>query len=255
MKKSDKKNIFIGRRIFLFILLLSADLVFAQKEFLERFPEDQHFYVGGKTFLMKEMVNIVKEKGLSPCANSNENYIQKLLIYEDGRAVFVKDEDTANIQANRCAYEFGRKVLSNVPKKWLPAKENGKMISAIAYVEISPFYLYNSKPNPKDNIYTFPKLKKGNYYNNEVSRIMSSHIHKNESKQSSLSFIVNELGDIEDVKIFGDYTDLQKRDISRDVMKIKGQWIPATYNNIPIKYLVRQKFSQEFDFESARNLQ
>ncbi|WP_156104429.1 hypothetical protein [Chryseobacterium populi] len=177
----------------------------------------------------------------------------KILVYADASISYVKDFDSLNIEKKKCAFDFGRKLIPYL-KRWVPAKEDDKFVGAIANVEINPFLLYYSKDDPKDNIFTYPEFKKGlPAFSYEVRRIFEQKIRKNEDRYGSFSFTINEKGIMEDIKVEGEYTDQEKKQLASDLSKIKGEWNPASYNGIPRKYTLRQSVTQQFDIKTEHN--
>lgn len=237
------------KKILLFITFFATKLIFAQNEVLDKYPYGQDFYVGGVNQLTKEMVMVVKEKKLLPCEKSEERYNVQILVHENSTINYVKDFDTLEIQKNKCAFDFSRKIIPHL-KKWMPAKVNGKFIGAIAKFEINPFYLVNSKDDPSKNEKKGPTFKKGiKAFGFEVKSIFERFVKKNEDKRALLTFVVNENGEMEDFKIEGDFFDYEKKDIINSMSRIKGKWNPATFNNIPIRAKITQPIFQQFDLQ------
>lgn len=241
------------RRLLLLLLLGLMDILYAQTGVLERYPYGQDFYGGGMNQLKKEMVKIVKEQNLMPCNESYEKYSMPIVVYENATVSYVKDFDTLEIQRNKCAFDFGRKIIPYL-KRWMPAKENGKFVAAITKIEIYPFFLINSKEDPSKNEIKNPAYIKGqSRFNDEVASIFSRKISRNEDKRSFLIFIVNEKGEMEDFKVLGRYAESEKNDIIKELSKIKGKWTPATFNGIPLKYRLILPLAQEFDLQMKIN--
>lgn len=237
------------KKFLLFIIFFTTKLIFAQNEVLDKYPYGQDFYAGGVNQLNKEMVKVVKEKKLLPCEKSEERYNVQILVHENSTIHYVKDFDTVEIQKNKCAFDFSRKIIPRL-KNWMPAKVNGKSIEAIAKIEINPFYLVNSKDDPSKNEKKGPTFKKGiKAFGFEVKSIFERFIKKNEDKGVLLTFVVNENGEMEDFKIEGDFFDYEKKEIINSLSKIKGKWNPATFNNIPIRAKVSQPIFQQFDLQ------
>ncbi|MFS4472719.1 hypothetical protein [Chryseobacterium sp. T20] len=196
------------------------------------------------------MVKVVKEQKLLPCEKSEERYNVQILVYENSTINYVKDFDTVDIQKNKCAFDFSRKIIPHL-KRWMPAKVNGKFIGAITKIEINPFYLVNSNDDPSKNKRKNPTFKKGiEAFGFEIKSIFERYIVKNEDKRTVLTFIVNEKGEMENFVIEGDFSDFDKKSIINSLSKIKGKWNPATFNNIPIRARIKQPVFQEFDFRT-----
>ncbi|WP_426481396.1 hypothetical protein [Chryseobacterium sp. R2ACT005] len=238
------------KKILLLIAFFTVKLIFAQKEVLDQYPRGQDFYAGGFNQLNKEMVKIVKEQKLLPCEKSEERYNIQILVYENSTISYVKDFDTVEIQKNKCAFDFSRKIIPHL-KRWMPAKGNGKFVAAITKIEINPFYLVNSYDDPSKNKKENPTFKKGiEAFGLEVKSIFEKYIKKNEDKRASVTFVVNENGGMEDFNLEGDFSDFDKKDIINSLSRMKGKWNPATYNNIPIRTKIRQPIFQQFDLQT-----
>jgi hypothetical protein len=240
----------LGRKFLLIICCVFVNLAFAQKEVLNSYPPGQDFYAGGGYQLFIEMVKIVKEHDLPPCENRGERYDLKILIYENSTISYVKDFDSIEIQKNKCAFDLSRKIIPHL-KRWVPAKEEGKFVAAIAKININPLYLHYSKDDPRKNEENMPTFKKGmQAFGVEVKSIFEKKIKRNEDKRTFLKFAVNENGDMEDFQIQGSYTDSEKKEIINQLSKIKGKWNPATFNGLPFKYWLRQPITQNFDIQT-----
>lgn len=148
------------RNILLQASFCCINRAYAQIEVLDRYPFGQDFYAGGLNQLNKEMVKIFKDQKLQPCERTEERYNVQIIIYEDSKISYVKDFDTLEVQKNKCAFDLSRKIFPYL-KRWMPAKENGKVIAAITKIEIKPFYLYHSKEDPAKNETKSPSFKKG----------------------------------------------------------------------------------------------
>ncbi|WBV55062.1 hypothetical protein PFY10_12520 [Chryseobacterium daecheongense] len=235
---------------FLFFLSITiCNLFYCQQEVLESYPAGQFFYIGGPNALHKQMIQIVKDKSLMLCPKTDEVYTMKILVNPDASIKYVKDFDTLNIEKNKCAFNFGRKLVPYL-KNWKSAKEGDKFVGAIITLKIDPFFLYYSKDDVKDNVSTQPIFKKGmDVFSSEVIEIFQQRIKRNEDRNSSFTFVINEKGIIEDVNIEGDYSEEDKRQLISDIKRIKGTWIPATFNGIPIKRKLRQPLIQKFEFK------
>ena len=235
------------KKLLLLSLLFLIKNLYCQIEVLESYPYGQNFYVGGIYQLNKEMVQIVKAQKLLPC-EKGEKYSVKVIVYDNSTINYVKDFDTLEIKKNKCAFDFSRQLFPYL-KKWMPAKENGKFVAAIAKIDVMPFYLFHSKDDPKDNVMKNPTFKKGiEAFGFEVKSIFERYIKRNEDKRVSLTFVVTENGEMEDFKIEGDFSENDKKSIISSLSRIKGKWNPATFNNIPYRARMRQPVTQQFDW-------
>lgn len=244
-------------KIYMFVLMcfIYFNQLSAQRHIYETYPAGQEFYEGGLKALNKEIVKIVKENNLSPCA-VGQTYNVPIIVDEYSKISYVKDFDTLIINRNRCAFDYSRKIIPHL-KKWVSAKVNQQSVSAIAKVKIEPFYLYYSKDNPEENVFVNPiygdKRNGLTAFQQQISSVFEKRVKANEDKITYLIFVVNTNGGMEDFVIEGDYTDNQKRDIIRDLSRIKSKWIPGKFNDIPVKMRMRQPIRQNFDFEVEKN--
>lgn len=219
---------------------------YAQLEVLENYPKGQYFYIGGPGELDKDMIKAVKNSVMSPCDKKDEKYVVKILIKADLTINYVKDFDTVNINKNKCAYDFSRKIMPSL-KRWIPAKEGGIPVGAIVDVLIDPFFLYYSKEDPKDNKKTSAEFKKGKKnFAFQIESIAEKYINLNQDKKTFITFVINEEGIMEDFVVVGDYSDLEKQNMIRDLSRISGGWEPASFNDIPVKSKINQFIRQEF---------
>lgn len=237
-------------KIFLLcICIVPTVLINAQIEVLDKYPYGQDFYAGGRNQLNKEMVKVVKEQKLLSCEKSEEQYDIQILVNKDSSINYVKDFDSVKINNNKCAFDFSRKIIPYL-KRWIPAKENGSYVAAIATISIQPFYLYHSKDDPSKNESKSPTYKRGmENFSEEIKSIFQDKLRKNENRSIELIFTVNEYGDMQDFIVTGDFSERDKKDVIRSLSKIKGKWNPATFNGIALRTKLRQPITQYFDFQ------
>jgi len=237
------------KKFFILILLGFINVLFAQKEVLDKYPPGQDFYAGGISELNKEMIKIVKEQNILPCEKSQEAYLVKILVNEDSTLDYVKDFDTIEIEKNKCAFSFGRKIIPFL-KGWVPAKYKDNNIAAIATIMINPFFLYHSKTDPDENKKSAAVYKKGfTAFENEVRDVFEKNIRENEDKTGFLTFFVNEEGGMEDFVLTGKFSESDKKEILKGLSRIKGKWIPAMFNDSPLKSKISIPLAQNFDME------
>lgn len=233
----------MSRKIFLLILFVLYNLLQAQQleEVLGSYPKGQDFYKGGPKSLFIEMKGIIFEQNLKPCLNSEETYALPVIVKPDSTISFVKDFDSVNIAKNKCAYYMGRKIVPHL-KNWVPARENNVNVSAITEILIYPFFLENFNTDIKKNIITQVKHSKGSeYFAREVRYIFFKEIGENDGRLSTLVFTITEGGNMEDLYVEGpNLTEINKKNIIRKVLQIKGKWTPATLNGVPFKEKYRQ---------------
>jgi hypothetical protein len=238
----------------LFIFTILSSIIRAQSQVYEEYPAGQYFYKGGSLEFHKDIKRIIETQKLLPCENTEEKYTIPVIVRADETITFIKYSDSVEITKNKCAYDFGRKLIPFL-KNWQSATIDNKNVSAIVEIVIDPFFLFHSKEDPKYNQLKQPKYKKGmQSFNYELTKIFESYINENENKFTNITFLVNEKGFMENFIIEGEYSDSEKRSIIRDLSKIKGQWEPGTFNGIPRKFKLRQPIRQNFDlnYENKR---
>lgn len=221
---------------------------------LESYPRGQLFYLGGYNGMQAEMIKLVKDKKFSPCSRTDEVYYVKVLIRPDASISYVKDFDTVDIQKNKCAFDFSRKIIPHL-ENWIPAKIDGQAVKAIVSIKIDPFFLYYSKDDPQKNIYKNPRFKKGlNVFSSKIAEVFERSIQRNEDNRTVVRFVVNEKGLMEDFEILGNYSEVEKRNIITDLSQMKGEWEPATFNDIPRKTRMSQPIIQAFSLELEKEM-
>lgn len=233
------------RKIFLLTFIVMANTLYSQRNVLDSYPYQQNFYVGGLDGLKREMVKIVKEQNILPCERSDEKYTIEVLVNEDSSINYIRNSDTLMVHNNKCAFDISLKVISYL-KEWIPAKVNNVNVAAIAKIKIDPFQLYHSKEDPSKNEIKRPVYKKGM----EDFEYRLGVIFKDKMKVDEhikVDFTVNEAGIIENVKITGEYSDIEKRNLGREISQTIKGWIPATFNGIPIKSTVGVPISRPKD--------
>lgn len=233
------------RNFIFFILLLAFNFNQAQTETLERFPLGQDFYVRGRLGILQDMSKIAKDLNLEACENTDANIQIDILVYPDATIKYVKMPDEDYIENNRCAYDFGKKIIPHL-SRWLPAKLNGESVLAMTKVIVDPFMIVHSKENVSENIVVEPQFKGGlSLFQKQIQGLFYKAKFSDAKQVRSISFTVNQNGAMENFEIDGDY-DAQKKDLLiAELLKIKGTWEPGTFNGIPKSF----KFNQKITFE------
>lgn len=225
-----------------FIILLSLIILsnsYNAQDVLGRYPLNQHPYIGGQVALDKDLVAVFKDLGLTDCPTEQE-YVMSVLVEADSSIKFIKDFDSINVDKNKCAFDIGKKVIPNL-KRWLAASIDGKFYPAIAKIVISPLVLSNSKDNPKDNVTVNPTIKGGiDAFSKIVYNIFYNLPEVDFAERSSISFIVDATGKMKDIVVLGNHSPKEKKDIIRDLERLKLKWIPGSFNGIPKSFRMMQ---------------
>ena len=232
-------------RIKLFlILLLSGFFSLSDAQILNEYPEGKDFYAGGINALSADVLQAIKLADLKPCANKEEIYTISVLVNPDSKINLVKDFDTLNIQKNKCAFEFSKKLLPHL-KKWQPAKVDDLPVKAVATFTVKPADLFYTE---KNEISTAPEFPKGLHnFRMIVKDIFEKSLKHNKYGRTELTFVVGLAGNIEDVLVKGDYNERERKQLIHEITNIKERWKPATVDGQPVKYRMKMIVSQEFD--------
>ena len=236
------------RKIFLFSILSLFLKVNAQglADYVI-FPSEQEFYRGGKTMLDDEIQKLLKDYNLQPCED-DQSYTASVLVREDGTAFFVKDFDSANVARNKCAYDMFRKVLPHL-KGWVPAEVGGKPTAAIAEVRFIPADHFEEKRFHPNEFTKQPEFPGGfAAFQKEFGKNFNTKSVDSDAKTISIqvSFDVNELGKMENIKVTGDHNwDLAVAAVAA-VQRITMRWKPAEVNGKAVKASMRLPISMRF---------
>ena len=60
------------------------------------------------------------------------------------------------------------------------------------------------------------------------------------AERSSISFIVDATGKMKDIVVLGNHSPKEKKDIIRDLERLKLKWIPGSFNGIPKSFRMKQ---------------
>ncbi|MBP0613178.1 energy transducer TonB [Chryseobacterium sp. cx-311] len=236
-------------KLYLFFILILFVKVSAQGQAdYGVFPQEQEFYRGGKIKLFDKIRTLLKDHNLQPCEDDQQFYTASVLIRENATAVFVKDFDSANIARNRCAYDMFRKVLPHL-KGWVPAEVGGKPTAAIAEVRFIPADHFEEKRFHPNEFTKQPEFPGGfAAFQKEFGKNFNSKSVDSDAKTISIqvSFDVNELGKMENIKVTGDHNwDLAVAAVAA-VQRITMRWKPAEVNGKAVKASMRLPISMRF---------
>lgn len=224
---------------FLLIFVSFFAYNFNAQDVLGHYPLNQHPYVGGQDALDKDLVAVFKDLSLTDCP-TQEEYEMPVLVEADSSIKFVKDFDSINVNKNKCAFDIGRKLVPNL-KRWLAARIDGKFYPAIARIKIVPYFLANSKENPKDNIITSPTIKGGiSVFSEKIHQLFSRLPSVKETQEIVLGFVVDENGKMKDFEILDNYQQKGKEKLISDLEKLNVKWIPGSFNAKPKSFKMRQ---------------
>lgn len=165
----------------------------------------------------------------------------------------IKDNDTANIAKNKCAYDVSMGIIKNL-KHWKPAEVKGLKIGAITEFIIYPKDLmgnYKTGYNPYAYVLSaqYPDGNKKfhkDFHDNFMSIFSDYHING----EVNLEFYISEEGHIINPRIYPPIDNKSfNTDFMRTLARLKKIWKPALYSNIPIKQRIAfpVKFSVDFN--------
>ncbi|MCT2408372.1 hypothetical protein NZD88_12545 [Chryseobacterium antibioticum] len=239
------------RILFLLLAIFSSQIIYAQMTVLEDYPKDQYFYEGGAVDFYKEMHEYLINNKLKECGEK-EIYQPRIIITKEAGVKLVKDNDTANIAKNKCAYNLSKEVIKNL-KHWNPAEVKGNKMGAVTEFVFYPKDLmsnykqgYNADAFIQSAQYPDGLKKfKSDFHDNFMSLFADYHING----EINLEIYVSGEGHITNPRIYPE-VDNKNFNISflRTLSRLKKTWKPAFYSNIPIKQklVFPMKFSVEF---------
>ncbi|UZT96198.1 hypothetical protein ODZ84_13280 [Chryseobacterium fluminis] len=240
----------------LFFFSIFSCCLYAQNQIYDGYPKGQFYYKGGELALLKEIKKIIISQNIQVCTNKEEKYVIPVIINNDASINFIKFSDSINIANNKCAYEFGMKIIPHL-KNWEPAIIKNEKIRAIAEIEFHPFFLYYTNEDLRKNKMTEPEYSKGlKKFRDEVTDVLSRSLIKNENNSSMLVFSIDDNGDLTDVAIIDSkLNERDRKELAYRITKIGGKWKPATFNGVSFKKDLRISLRQEFSFEPERERQ
>lgn len=243
------------KNVLFFIFFLSFNLIHSQ-QIIELYSASEPYYSNGNEGLLLDMIKVAKDNEMQPCPIEQE-YSPSVLVNVNSKIKFVQDFDSLNIAKNKCAFDFTKKMLPHL-KNWQVLNRKGTNYPAIAKFKVQPFFIYHSETDPKKNKTTFPVFPKGiNKFRQYVGDIFSRELKDNKRTSYSLTFVIDENGDMKDIDILVYPVEKMKNkdDLIRQILKIAGKWKPATFNNVNIKYSMRLPLLQEFDMSWEKRIQ
>lgn len=208
-------------------------------DIIDGYPTSQFFYEKGELNFLRDLQNATIENGLKPCSNKEEKYAPKFIVFPDRTIKFIKDQDTLNIEKNKCAYDFTKNVFKYLDK-WNPVIFKQVAYPAIATYEINPSNIFEMKINEDLTPNYNPAEYRGGTtaFSIGVQKLIgpifdNNHMTLND-QVVTIKFVISKLGNIESVKISEDVPFRIEDDILKAVQGLK-KWKPATMNGIPVK--------------------
>lgn len=204
---------------------------------LPGYPRGQDFYEGGPYGLLLDMIKVTRENKIKKCANNDEIYNPSVLVYPDATINFVKDFDSINIQKNKCAYDFAKALLPKL-KKWKPAIVDSIKAKAIVKFQVAPFFLYNSKLDPKENVFTAPTYSNGHdELLKKINIVLTKDVLRETTDYSLIAFVINEQGKVINTYLTSDgISRFYSEKLSIQLSNLSGDWAPATFNSVPMTW-------------------
>ena len=108
---------------------------------ITNYPEGQEFYKGGYMKFYEDAHDFVKNNNIQPCENPDEVYLMKVLVNPDGKVNYVQDPDVMGVKNNKCAFDFGKKILANL-NDYVPAEVDGVKTPALTRIIFYPKELF-----------------------------------------------------------------------------------------------------------------
>lgn len=222
----------------LFIIFMFYSAAAQEQPFIHpQYPAGQDFYEGGSKQLYKEIHNTLRKLAIEPCLNEEVRYTGSVLVRENSKISFVKDFDSVNITANKCAYDIFRKVLPHL-KKWKPAVIDGKTVNAVSQFTLVPNHLFNYY---QEGYFYTEEVKNAEFpggltaFRQEILKNFRAHVVPTGMiKRVVVHFVVGRDGRIEDVTAEGDSPHVNAEAL-RTVYRIKTLWKPATKYGVQVR--------------------
>ena len=242
-------------KIYIFLSVFLSVLTFGQNQLViyESYPVGQDYYVGGRKALHQEIKDISMTLGLQPCP-VDQNYKFPVLVESSGSIKLVKDEDSLNYTNNKCAVEYGKKLLPHL-RRWLAARVDGEPVNAIAELNVNPFIIYHSKPIIAQNVYREAQFKLGmNEFRLYMLEALKKPVKENENQYMVMSFAVSDTGIMERVEFSGSFDQNVIKAGYDAVEKLNRRklWTPGTINGFPLYQWFKMPVRQEFSFEDVQ---
>ncbi len=230
---------------FLLFFLLNLYLIQSQTQVLQKYPENQMPYEGGYVGYYKDFHDIVTEKKLQPCSNSQEMYQFSILVTKDAEVKFIKDFNEKGVQQNKCAYDLAREVTKH-QKGWIPATVNSIKQNAMATFVIYPDDIFNRYTEGYTPQITFPLYNENKDKNKDVfwkelkNNLELKRFNWNNTFSVDVDFTITKEGKLEDIFLTKP-TGLAEFDqmIVYGFKRMKKKWTPATINGAPVDYRIR----------------
>lgn len=219
-----------------------GQLVFAQTQqpaIYDQYPDGQDDYIGGNVQFFKELHDVFIEQKLKPCENKDEGYIVNYVVYSDASIKFLKPENPEYAEKKKCTYDLIKasfKYLHN----WKPAEVNGVKVAAISGMSIYPDDLFDNYKAGYDinKLMTQPSFAEGiNVFRKRfANNVDMSQFSVSNEGQIIISFVVNEDGGVEDIKLLqGGGNQQFDNMIINAVKRVKGRWNPGMVRGKAVK--------------------
>ncbi len=223
-------------RITLLFSLIAISLQ-AQLQVLPNYPEGQEFYKGGYMKFYEDAHDFVKNNNIQPCENPDEVYLMKILVNPDGKVNYVQDPDVMGVKNNKCAFDFGKKILANL-NDYVPAEVDGVKTPALTRIIFYPKELFaDSNYIPLNSSLIDAEFPGGisNYRKKFISCFNTNGFNYSQSFRFVINFEVDTQGDIQNIYID---TSFDNEDFVKMIVKCvvprKIKFKPATYHGSPI---------------------
>ena len=190
------------RTITLLFSLIAISLQ-AQLQVLPNYPEGQEFYKGGYMKFYEDAHDFVKNNNIQPCENPDEVYLMKILVNPDGKVNYVQDPDVMGVKNNRCAFDFGKKILANL-NDYVPAEVDGVKTPALTRIIFYPKELFaDSNYIPLNSSLIDAEFPGGisNYRKKFISCFNTNGFNYSQSFRFVINFEVDTQGDIQNIYI------------------------------------------------------
>lgn len=230
-------------------LSLFFSLSYSQTDILDGYPPEQFFYDKGELNFLKQLQEVALKNAVQPCANKNEEYLVKFIVFPDSEIKFVRDPDTLAIAKNKCAFDFSRQTFKFLDG-WKPVMHQGKPYAALAEYKIIPneilMYEINADLQPvfKEAGYRGGKAAFSMQLEKLIQPIFDKYRLQIGNTSLLVSFIVAKDGSMQNINLSHPLF-FRVKDEVLEAFKTLRKWKPATKNGVPVE----QKANMRIRFE------
>ena len=223
-------------------LLLFSLFIFSNaysQDIYESYPEGQQSYIGGDVQFYKEFHQVLVDKKLEPCANKDEAFFFRFVVYPDSTVKYLKTDDLEMQEKNKCTFELTKTVAKHLTG-WNPPVVDGKKVGAIYGFWIVPSQLFQNLRPGYDPFFDMQDASYQGGINNFRKKVFQSVDLNGFNIERTFRLVVTfniesdgkmsnvELAESSGLKTFDDM-------VIKSISTIRSKWTPANINGVPIR--------------------